>query len=372
MVRRLYRDRSPAARTAADAASRTRLAEASTVTTRHSPEEPVLLTGATGFVGRHLYPALEAAGLSVTCGARDPERARRRFPGREWVELDLDRPHTLEPTLAGCRKAFYLVHGMGGGAESDYAEREVGTARDFAAAAAGAGLERIVYLGGVAPPGTPSRHLASRLAVGEVLRAGEVPAIELRAAMVVGTGGSSWRIVRDLAKRLPVMVLPSWLRNRSSPVFVDDVAIALLGALDLEGSGWFDLPGPEVISHRDLLVRVAKRFGFQPAMVDVPFVTPRLSSYWIGLVSGADLSLARELVEGLTSDLLPSGESIWDRLPDRSPTPLDRAIREAVGDEGPAGARSEAWKSAPTAHREEAIRARVAAGADVGAESASR
>ncbi len=345
------------------------------MTTHRSPEGSILLTGATGFVGRHLYPALDAAGLAVVCGTRDPERARRRFPEREWVEIDLDRPHTLEPALAGHRKAFYLVHGMGGGGdgdESDYVERESGAARDFAAAAARAGLDRIVYLGAVAPPGKPSRHLASRLAVGEILRAGEVPAVELRAAMVAGTGGSSWRIVRDLAKRLPVMVLPSWLHNRSSPVFVDDAAVALLGALDLEGSGWFDLPGPEVVSHRDLLVRVAKRFGFEPRMVDVPFVTPRLSSYWIGLVSGADLSLARELVEGLTSDLLPSGESIWDRLPGRRPTPLDRAIREAIEDEGQEGGRADAWKSAPTAHREEAIRARVVAGADAEPESASR
>lgn len=342
------------------------------MTAPSAPEGSVLLTGATGFVGRHLFAALDAAGLSVACGTRDPESARRRWPEREWVEIDLDRPHTLEPALAGRRKAFYLVHGMGGGAASDYVEREAGAARDFAAAAARAGIERIVYLGGVAPAGEPSRHLASRLAVGEILRAGEVPTTELRAAMVVGTGGSSWRIVRDLAKRLPAMVLPSWLRNRSSPVFVDDVTIALLGALDFEGSGWFDLPGPEVLSHRDLLVRVAKRFGFEPRMVDVPFVTPRLSSYWIGLVSGADLDLARELVEGLTSDLLPTGESVWDRLPGRHPTPLDRAIGEAIADEGPEGARSQAWQSAPTAHREEAIRARVAAGADPEPESASR
>lgn len=276
------------------------------------------------------------------------------------MEVDLDRPDTLEPALAalgGCRKAFYLVHGMGSGrAGDDYAEREAGAARDFAAAAGRAGLSKVVYLGGVAPAGEPSRHLASRLAVGEILRAGPVPTHELRAAMVVGTGGSSWRIVRDLAKRLPAMVLPAWLRNRSSPVFVDDVAVALLGALDLPGTGWLDLPGPEVLSHRDLLDRVADAFGFHPTMVEVPFVTPRLSSYWIGLVSGANLALARELVEGLTSDLIPTGESVWDRLPGRAPTPLDTAITESIRDEG---AGSEAWENTPTERRAEAIRALV-------------
>jgi uncharacterized protein YbjT (DUF2867 family) len=326
---------------------------------------PILLTGATGFVGRHLYAALDAAGLPVACGTRDPAKARERWPDREWVEVDLDRPHTLEPALGalgGCRKAVYLVHGMADGDDEnggDYAEREAGAARDFAAAAARAGLSKVVYLGGVAPAGEPSRHLASRLAVGEILRAGPVPTHELRAAMVVGTGGSSWRIVRDLAKRLPVMVLPAWLRNRSAPVFVDDVAVALLGALELPGTAWLDLPGPEVLSHRDLLDRVAEAFGYRPTMVEVPFVTPRLSSYWIGLVSGANLSLARELVEGLTSDLIPTGESVWDHLPGRGPTGLDTAIAEAIRDEEGGGARSKAWERAPTERRTEAIRARV-------------
>ena len=336
--------------------------------TTSSREGTVLLTGATGFVGRHLYAALDAAGLPVVCGSRDPDRARRDFPDREWVEIDLDRPHTLDPALEGRRKAVYLVHGMGSGDDDgDYAETEAAAARDFAAAAAEQGVEKIVYLGGVEPAGEPSRHLASRLAVGEILRAGEVPTHELRAAMVVGTGGSSWRIVRDLAKRLPAMVLPSWLRNRSAPVFVDDVAIALLGALDLEGTEWLDVPGPEVLSHRDLLGRVATRFGFQPTMIDVPFVTPKLSSYWIGLVSGADLKLAKELVEGLTSDLIPTGTSVWERLPGRSPTPLDEAIDEAITDEKGEGSNSDAWNDAPTERRKAAIRARVrsAAGGEV-------
>lgn len=331
------------------------------MTAQGIPEGSVLLTGATGFVGRHLYAALDAAGLPVVCGSRDPEGARERWPERRWVRIDLDEPHTLEPALAGCRKAVYLVHGMGDGGSDDYAEREAASARDFASAAAQAGLEKIVYLGGVEPAGEPSRHLRSRLVVGDILRGGGVPTHELRAAMIVGTGGSSWRIVRDLAKRLPAMVLPSWLRNRSSPVFVDDIALALLAALDFEGTGWLDIPGPEIVSHRELLDRVAKHFGFKPAMIEVPFVTPRLSSYWIGLVSGADFALARELVEGLTSDLLPQGESVWERLPGLRPTGIDEAIEEAIRDERELGGGSGSWKGAPTEHRKDAIRARVRA-----------
>ena len=316
---------------------------------------PVLLTGATGFVGSHLYPALAAAGVAVRSATRDPEAAAAREPGRDWVALDVEEPHTLAPALEGCRAAFYLIHSMGG-RHGDYARREAESAEDFRAAAERAGLERIVYLGGVAPAGEPSRHLASRLRVGEILRAGLVPTWELRAAMIIGSGGSSWKMVRDLARRLPAMVLPRWLRNRSSPVFVEDVAMALVGALEIEGSGWLDVPGPEILSHRKLLDRVALAFGSEPAMLDVPVLTPKLSSYWITLVTGADLALAQELVEGLTSDLLPTGESVWDRLPERRPTPLDEAIREALDDDP--------WRGHPAPGRIAAIEERVGAGPD--------
>lgn len=295
-------------------------------------DRPVLLTGATGFVGSHLHPALEAAGVPVRCASRSPEEARRRQPDREWVELDLERPHTLDPALAGCRAAYYLIHRISD--DPDYVERELAGARDFAAAAAKAGLERIVYMGGVEPAGEPSRHLRARLETGRVLRAGEVPTVELRAAMIIGAGGSSWEMVHDLAKRLPAMVLPRWLQNRSRPVLVDDVVVALLAALDLPAgwNGWLDVPGPTVVSHKDLLRKVAAEKGYSPVMVDVPVVTPKLSSYWIGLVSDAKLDLAQELVEGLTSDLLPSGEVAWERLPDHRPVELDEAIRVALED----------------------------------------
>ena len=293
---------------------------------------PILLTGATGFVGRHLAAALEGAGVALRCGTRSPERARGQWPRRAWVELDLDRPHTLAPALASCRAAFYLVHSVG--QEGDYAERERGAATDFRAAAERAGVERIVYLGGVAPAGQPSSHLRSRLEVGEILRAGEVATAELRAAMVVGAGGESWLIVQQLAARLPAMLLPRWLRNRSCPVAIEDVVAALLSALDLRPgwSGWLDVPGPVAISHRDLLLKVAAQLGHRPPILDLPVLSPRLSSYWIGLVTSADLSLARELVEGLRSDLLPADEGIWRLLPQWPRTPLDVAVERALAD----------------------------------------
>jgi uncharacterized protein YbjT (DUF2867 family) len=299
-----------------------------------APDTPkkILLTGATGFVGGHLRVALEAAGHDVSCGTRDPEASRREHPDRRWVEVDVEQPHTLEPALDGCDAAYYLVHHISG--DDGYAEREVASAQDFRAAAERAGVERIVYLGGVEPAGTPSRHLQARLDTGRTLREGEVPTAELRAAMILGAGGASWEMVHDLAKRLPAMLLPRWLRNRSRPVAIDDVVVGLLAALDLPAgwSGWFDVPGPEILSHRDLLAKVAGHMGYQPPLLDVPVVTPRLSSYWIGLVTDADLDLAKELVEGLTSDLLPTGDVLWPHLADYKPLDVDEAVENALAD----------------------------------------
>ncbi|MHC4828890.1 MAG: Rossmann-fold NAD(P)-binding domain-containing protein, partial [Planctomycetota bacterium] len=242
---------------------------------------------------------------------------------------------TVGPALAGCQSALFLVHGMGSGA-ADYPEHERLTALAFREAAEAEGLRRVVYLGGVAPPGRPSKHLKSRLDTGEVLRAGVVSTIELRAAMIVGVGGSSWLMVRDLAKRLPAMLLPRWLLNHSWPVSIDDVVAALLLALRRPGdsSDWYDVPGPERVSHRDLLGRVVGLMGKSARMISIPILSPRLSSYWIGLVTRADLSLARELVEGLRYDLDPSGPSIWELAQDHRLHSLDDMIRDALKEEG--------------------------------------
>jgi len=293
----------------------------------------VLLTGATGFVGRHVAPALLAAGYRVRGASRDPSAAQLRQPELEWVRLDMDDPATLAPALEGCQAVVYLVHAMAGG--KGYTDREAEAALALRAAAPAAGVQRIVYLGGVEPQGPPSRHLASRLATGRLLREGPVSAVELRAAMIVGAGSESWLIVRDLCKRLPVMLLPAWLRNHSWPVAIDDVVAAVLAGIELqdEHAGWYDVPGPERLSHKELLLRVARHLGRRPPMLDVPVLTPRLSSYWLGLVTSADLTVARELVDGLCHELDPSGRTIWEHLPDHRRVPLDAAIAHALADE---------------------------------------
>ena len=191
--------------------------------------------------------------------------------------------------------------------------RSIARVRALTSAAATSTCQRIVYLGGVAPRGHPSEHLASRLEVGEILRGGAVPALELRASMIVGNGSASWRIVRDLAARLPFMVFPRWLDSKSCPISLADVIAALLAArsVPLSGSAWFDIPGPDVLSARKMLEIVAELDGRRISAIRVPVLTPRLSAMWLKLVSGADYALARELVLGLTEDLLPQ-RSFWD------------------------------------------------------------
>lgn len=308
---------------------------------------PVLLTGATGFIGRNLLPRLESLTAGVRCLTRDPDQAGRRWPGRNWVRGDIGEPASLAAALEGCEAAYYLVHGMGSAAPG-WAEEELRWASGFAEAARAAGVRRIVYLGGVAPQGAPSAHLLSRLQTGEVLRAGPVPCLELRAGMIIGAGSASWTIVRDLAARLPAMLLPAWLAHRSEPVAVDDVVAALLAGLrvELEGSTWWDIPGPEPLSGREILLRVAAVLGRRPVLLRVPLVTPRLSSHWIRLVTRADYAIARELVEGLTSDLLAARPGFWELAGLTPPMALEESARRAFAAEAGSLSTAGRWAEA--------------------------
>lgn len=292
----------------------------------------VLLTGATGFVGRHLYPALVAAGHEVRCATRHPDLAHSQFPDRTWVKLDVEEADSIDTAMEGCDAAVYLVHRLRHG--GDYPELEARGAEHFARAAETLGVGRLVYLGGVVPTEGISRHLRSRQRTGEILRSASVSAVELRAAMIMGAGSASWTMVRDLAARLPAMLLPQWLHRHSHPVAVDDVVRALLVALSLPGAGSpiLEVPGPERITHREVLARVAKVLGRSRLLVNVPVLTPRLSSYWIAMVTRVELQLAQELVEGIRYDLDPQEELVWRHTTD-VPMPIEQAARLALADE---------------------------------------
>lgn len=293
----------------------------------------VLLTGATGFVGSHVHPLLVERGFDVVGGTRKPQEASARAPRKAFCYIDLEDPASVRVALQGFDAVVYLVHSVGHDAHYERMERN--NAETLRAAAAEKKLERIVYLGGPRPRGKVSKHLRSRLETGRVLREGTVPTVELQASMIVGGGSESFRIVRDLAARLPWMILPRWLQSRTEPVAIADVAEAIAHALamPLEASRVLGVPGPECMSGREILERTARAFDQEPYMLDVPLVTPRLSTYWIRLVTRANPALARELVEGMRSDIIADGESIWSQMPDYERVSFDEAVMRALREE---------------------------------------
>jgi len=297
-------------------------------------DRKILVTGATGFIGRALVPSLRAHGYKVVATTRRPLTSYSASTDIEWRSCDLLRPETLPAALRDIAIVYYLVHSMGGGPD-DFRALERRAASAFVRAAATAGVERIVYLGGPAPAGRPSEHLRSRLEVGEILRAGAVPTVELRASMVIGSGSASWQIVRDLAMRLPVMVLPRWLRSRTRPVALDDTILALVAAAEmpLAASACFDLPGTETLSGRQILERIARLRGRRIHAIDVPLLTPKLSALWLRLITRTDFALARELVLGLAQDLLPKDERFWTRIGHTELVSFDEAVRRALASE---------------------------------------
>ncbi len=291
----------------------------------------VLLTGATGYVGGHLAPELLRRGLDVRCLVRDPRRAALP-PEAKLVQGDvLDEP-TLAPALDGIDVAYYLVHSMASGGDGGFAERDRAGAGAFARAARAAGVGRIVYLGGLA--GGESEHLRSREEVAEIL-AGAVPdTVHARAAMVIGAGSASFLILRHLVDRLPAMVCPRWIDTRTQPVAIRDVVGALAALADpaRHVASEVQLGGADVLSYRDMMLRYAAVAGRRaPLVVRVPVLTPRLSSYWLGLVTPVDVGVARPLVQGLSTEMLvrvPPAAGIND-----APMGFDDAVREALAED---------------------------------------
>lgn len=313
------------------------------MSTAAPPFRKVLVAGATGFVGRALVPALLERGYSVRACSRHPPTSAAPTAHLEHVACDMLDPDTLRDGFVGIDAAYYLVHSLGQRQSFQKVDRLA--ARHFARAAADAGVRLIVYLGGVAPRGRPSRHLASRLEVGRILRGGESKTVELRAAMIVGAGSASWRIVRDLALRLPAMVLPSWLDSKLSPIALDDVVRALCDALTIpvEASVYYDIPGPDTLSGKEILERIAALEGRKVPSLSLPWLTPRLSALWLRLVTRADFALARELVFGLTEDLLPESERFWELTGHRPVLSFEASVSSALEEERRVTSAKDGW-----------------------------
>ena len=306
----------------------------------------ILVTGATGYIGGRLAARLIASGHRVRAMARDPRRlAPLVSHGAECVRGDVLDPESLTCALKGVTVAYYLIHSMGTG--SDFAETDRIGAANFAAACAKAGVQRIVYLGGLGQSGpTLSKHLASRQESGDVLRAGPVPVTELRAAIIVGAGSASFEIIRDLARKLPVMICPRWVRSRCEPIALEQVLQYLVGVLSEPRTirQTLEIGGGDVLRYEDMLRQTALALGKRVRIITVPVLTPRLSSYWLNLVTSVPMGLARPLVDGLRNDVVTTDSRIRAWIP---VTPL--TFREAVNSalaEHDAGPLASRWTGA--------------------------
>jgi uncharacterized protein YbjT (DUF2867 family) len=257
------------------------------------------VAGATGFVGRQLVPHLIALGHPVTSLVRDLSAAPTG-PGADAQVVDLNDTDALAASLSGCRAAYYLVHAMAGG--PGFAERDRELARSFAVAAARAGVERIVYLGGLGD-GELSEHLASRQEVGRQLASSGVPVVELRAAVVLGAGSISFEMIRYLTERLPMMVCPRWVNTRVQPIALRDLLAYLGQSLDVE-PGVYEVGCPDVTTYREMMDAYARVRGLRRRLiVKVPVLSPSLSAHWVDLVTPVDQTVSHTLIESLTNEV---------------------------------------------------------------------
>jgi uncharacterized protein YbjT (DUF2867 family) len=296
----------------------------------------VLVTGATGYVGGRLVPELLRAGFEVRCLARRPAKLRDQpwIADVEVAEGDVGDPTAVRRASEGVDVAYYLVHSLGTGHR--FARRDLDMARGFVHGLADSPVQRLVYLGGLAPDTEElSAHLASRREVGEVLLASGIPTVVLRAAIILGSGSASFEMMRYLSERLPVMVAPRWVDTRIQPIAVRDVLRYLVAAATIprSTSRGFDIGGPEILTYRQMMQRYAAIAGLsRRRIVGVPLLTPRLSSLWVGLVTPVPSSLARPLVESLRNEVVCKERDIAAYVPDPPEGLLtfERAVRLAL------------------------------------------
>lgn len=294
----------------------------------------ILVTGATGYVGGRLVRRLEKSGHVIRCLARHRDRLVERVARHvEVVEGDVTKPETLEAALDGVDTAFYLIHSLGAG--GDFESMELAGARNFGAAAKQAGVRRIIYLGGLSDPErTESAHMRSRHAVGAALRESGVPTIEFRASIIIGAGSLSFELIRSLVRRLPIMVVPRWVRVNAQPIAIDDVLDYLVQAIELpvEGSVSYEIGGQERVSYLDLMKQYGDVVGLHRIYINVPFLTPRLSSLWLNLVTPLFAKVGRKLIDSIrVASVVRDERALHDFTV--TPANVTDAIRRALEEE---------------------------------------
>jgi uncharacterized protein YbjT (DUF2867 family) len=293
----------------------------------------VLVAGASGFVGRRLCAALEEAGHDVVAMTRNPDRYQG--PGTP-VRGDVQDSSTVQSAMAGGQAAYYLVHSL---QDTDFERKDAAGARAFGEAAARAGLSRIIYLGGLGDDADHlSAHLRSRRQVEKLLGTGGVPVTVIRAGIIIGHGGISWELTRQLVEHLPVMVTPRWVATRTQPIAVDDVVRYLVGVLEPpEASGHvYEVGGPDVLRYSSMLMRVADIEDRSLILLPVPLLTPAVSALWLTLVTDVDPSTGRNLIDSMTNEVVVRDQSIRDVVPIQ-PMSYDDAVRVALRERDEAG-----------------------------------
>lgn len=293
-----------------------------------------LVMGAAGYIGSYLVPALQAAGHAVIAAARHP----CRLPdGVEFRHADSLDPASLTPALQGVDTVFYLVHAMGAGAGFHRLEQQ--GVRNFAAAALHAGVRRVIYLGAIQPEPCDSRHLNSRRICGELFRAAGVPTVELRSGIIIGPGSAAFEVMRDLVFNLPMMVTPKWVRSRTPPIALSNLLHYLVGLVDADAvdGAILNATGPELLSYQQQLERFAAHIGKRCPILPIPWLTPRLSAWWLQFATSVPQPVARALVGGLKHDIPADDAPLRALLPQRLLT-FDEALAEALALEQKLGA----------------------------------
>lgn len=275
-----------------------------------------LVFGASGYIGGHLVPYLLERGAQVRACARNIEVLEaREWQGVELAAADALKPETLDDALRGVDTAYYLVHSMAAG--KDFPTLDATAARNFAFAAAQNGVRRIVYLGGLTPKAPRSEHLRSRQETGDILRAGDVPVTEIRAGMIIGPGSAAWEVIRDLVNHLPVMLTPRWVFSKSTPIALENLLHYLTEAptFDETAGEIYDVGGPEVLTYSEIMRAYASLVDKRPFIIPVGVLTPRLSSYWLRLVTSVPTNVARALIDGLSQDVIADDDRLVKLVP---------------------------------------------------------
>lgn len=298
----------------------------------------ILITGATGYIGGRLIPRLVEKGYDVRCMVRDVSRAEGRWKGTEVVYGDVHNHDSIKEALTGIDAAYYLIHSMSAG-EEKFVEMDKHAAENFSVKAKEAGVKRIIYLGGLGSTDQNlSPHLQSRQATGEGLRSSGISVTEFRAGMIVGSGSISFEMVRYLTERVPIMICPKWVSTKTQPIGVRDVLKYLIDSLELKESEntILEIGSPDVLTYAELMEIYADIRGLKRHMINVPLLTPRLSSYWVDLVTPVPSNIARPLIEGLKNELICKDDTARKIFP-FEPIPYKKAVtlalqRESSGD----------------------------------------